>query len=310
MSKTVLIATVKPFSTSAREQVVALFEQAGYRAKVLEAYADKAALIAAVAEADALIVRSDGIDQEVLDAAGKLKLVVRAGAGYDNIDCQAARARDVAVMNTPGQNANAVAELALGLMVYMARGQLNGRPGRELRGKKLGIHAYGAVGRAVHAIAKGFGMQTLAFDAFVPAADIQAAGATPVDSAEQLYQACDYVSLHLPANDQTRGSIGKALLSRMPQGGTLINTARAEVICEPELCALLAERTDLRYAADVAPSAETKALLQERFADRIYLTPKKMGAQTEEANCNAGTAAARQIIGFFERGERAHVVNG
>lgn len=309
MAKTVLIATVKPFSTSARDQVVAVLDQAKYSTRLLESYPDKSALIAAVADVDAMIVRSDEIDGEVLDAAKQLALVVRAGAGYDTIDCAAARSRGVDVMNTPGQNANAVAELALGMMVYLARGRFDGKPGTELRGKTLGVHAFGAVGRAVGEIAKGFGMTVLAFDPFIAASDIEAAGATAVESAAELYRRSQYVSLHIPATKETRESIGQELMSLMPKGGTLVNTARKEVIHERELLAILSERPDLRYATDIQPSAEVKAVIDEKHARQVFMTPKKMGAQTDEANTNAGTAAARQIIGFFERGERKYIVN-
>ncbi|MBW2455815.1 MAG: 3-phosphoglycerate dehydrogenase [Deltaproteobacteria bacterium] len=309
MSKTVLIATIKPFSTSARDQTAAVFKEAGYSVRLLESYGDQSDLIAAVADVDAMIVRSDKIDAEVLDAAKQLKLVVRAGAGYDAIDCTAAKDRGVAVMNTPGQNANAVAELALAMMVYLARGKFNGKPGTELRDKTLGIHAYGAVGRAVHAVAKGFGMKVLAYDAYVSASDIEAGGATPVKTVEELYKQSNYVSLHIPATDETRNSIGKALLSLMPEGGTLVNTARKEVINEPELIEALTERSDLRYITDIAPSAETKAVLEDKLAAQVYMTPKKMGAQTGEANVNAGTQGAKQIVGFLDRGERLNVVN-
>jgi len=309
MSKTVLIATVKPFSTSARDQTAAVLEEAGYTVRLLESYGDKSELLAAVADVDAMIVRSDKIDAEVLDAAKQLKLVVRAGAGYDAIDCGAAKERGVAVMNTPGQNANAVAELALAMMVYLARGKFNGKPGTELRGKTLGIHAFGAVGRAVFEVAKGFGMKVLAYDAYVKPADIEAAGATPVASVEDLYQQSNYVSLHIPATDETKGSIGKALLSLMPEGGTLVNTARKEVINEAELLAVLAERSDLRYITDIAPADDVRATLEDKHAAQVYMTPKKMGAQTAEANVNAGTQGARQIVGFLERGERLNVVN-
>ncbi len=246
MSKTVLIATVKPFSADAKAQVVSTLEKAGYSARVLEKYGDQAELIAAVGDVDALIVRSDKIDGEVLDAAKQLRLVVRAGAGYDTIDCAAAKQRDVAVMNTPGQNANAVAELAIGMMVYLARGCFQPKPGTELRGKTLGIHAFGAVGRAVATIAKGFGMTVLAYDAFVAAADIEAAGVSVKSSAEELYKSSDYVSINIPVTAETKRSIGKALLSLVPKGGTVVNTARAEVINEEELLEILTEREDLR----------------------------------------------------------------
>jgi D-3-phosphoglycerate dehydrogenase / 2-oxoglutarate reductase len=309
LSKTVLLATEKAFSAAARDEVVGILKQAGYTAKVLESYKGKAPLLEAIAEADAAIVRSDIIDPEVLDAAKQLKLVVRAGAGYDNIDCAAAKTKGVAVMNTPGQNANAVAELVFGMLVYLARGKFNGKTGAELRGKTLGLHAFGAVGRAVATIAQGFGMTVFAYDPFVKAEAIKEAGAEPVGSVEELYKRSQYVSLHIPATAETKGSIGKKLLSLMPKGGTLINTARKEVINEAELLEVLAERADIKYVSDIAPSDATLAAIKEKFDARVYVTPQKMGAQTEEANVNAGLAAARQIVGFFERGEKNFIVN-
>jgi len=309
VSKTVLLATEKPFSSAARNEVVSIIEGAGYTARVLESYKGKGPLLEAVADADAAIVRSDIIDPEVLGAAKKLKLVVRAGAGYDNIDCVAAKEKGIAVMNTPGQNANAVAELVFGMMVYAARGKFDGKTGTEIRGKTLGLHAFGAVGRAVAAIAKGFGMPVFAFDPFVDAKAFQAVGVEPVGSVEELYRRAEYVSLHVPATKETKGSIGKKLLSLLPKGGTLVNTARKEVINEAELLEVFAERADIRYLTDIAPSDPTLATLKEKYAARFYVTPNKMGAQTEEANVNAGLAAARQIIGFFERGEKQFVVN-
>lgn len=309
MSKTVLLATEKPFSASARNEVVAIIEKAGYTARVLESYKGKAPLIEAIADADAAIVRSDIIDAEVLAAAKKLKLVVRAGAGYDSIDTAAARAKDIAVMNTPGQNANAVAELVFGMMVYLARGKFNGKTGAELRGKTIGLHAFGAVSRAVATIAKGFGMPVLAFDPFVKPEAMREAGVEAASSVEDLYQRSHYVSLHVPATAETKGSIGKKLLSVLPPGGTLINTARKEVINEAELLEVLETRKDFRYISDIPPSEPTATAIKEKFADRVYLTPQKMGAQTEEANVNAGLAAARQIVGFFERGEKQFIVN-
>lgn len=309
MSKKVLLATEKPFAPAARDQVVAVLEEAGYQVARLESYTDRADLLAAVADANALIVRSDKINAEVLAAAKELALVVRAGAGYDAIDCGAAKERGVLVMNTPGQNANAVAELVLAMMVYMARGQFGGKPGTELRGKTLGIHAFGNVGRAVARVAAGFGMEVLAFDPFVPADKMAEAGVTAVAEEEDLYRKSLYVSIHMPKTDKTVRSVGRRLLSLLPEGGTLLNSARAEVIHEEELLALLTERTDLRYATDIQPSPEIHAALTEACGVRYFATPKKMGAQTFEANVNAGLAAARQIVGFFERGERPNVVN-
>ena len=309
MSKTVLLATEKPFSAAARNEVVAIIEKAGYTARVLESYKGKAPLIEAIADADAAIVRSDIIDAEVLDQAKKLALVVRAGAGYDNIDTAAAKAKNIAVMNTPGQNANAVAELVFGMLVYSARGKFNGKTGSELRGKTLGLHAFGAVGRAVATIAKGFGMTVIGFDPFVKPEAFAAAGVEAAASVEDLYKRSQYLSLHIPATAETKGSIGKKLLSLMPAGATLVNTARKEVINEAELLEVLEARKDFRYVSDIAPSDATAATIKEKFADKVYVTPVKMGAQTEEANVNAGLAAARQIEGFFERGEKNFIVN-
>jgi D-3-phosphoglycerate dehydrogenase len=246
----------------------------------------------------------------VLDAAKNLKLAVRAGAGYDNIDTAAAKAKNIAVMNTPGQNANAVAELVFGMLVYLARGKFDGKTGSELRGKTLGLHAFGMVGRAVATIAKGFGMTVYAFDPFVKPEVFAAAGVEAASSIEDLYTKSQYLSLHIPATAETKGSIGTKLLSLMPTGATLINTARKEVINEAELLAVFEARPDFRYVSDIPPSDATAATLKEKFDKRVYLTPAKMGAQTEEANVNAGLAAARQIVGFFEKNDRNFIVNG
>jgi len=309
MSKKVLLATEKPFSSQARDQVVGILKDAGYQAIVLESYKGKAPLLEAVADVDAMIVRSDIVDPEVLAAAKALKLVVRAGAGYDNIDCAKAKERGVSVMNTPGQNANAVAELAVGMMLYLSRDKFSGKTGHELLGKRLGIHAIGATGRALARAAKGFAMTVKAFDPYVSIDNVRGLGAEPVKSVEELYRSSDFVSLHMPANKETKGTIGKKLLSLLPKGGMLVNTARAELINEAELLEVLAERKDLRYATDIMPSEPVAAAIKEKFMDRVYWTPKKMGAQTEEANVNAGLAAARQIVGFFEHGERQSIVN-
>jgi D-3-phosphoglycerate dehydrogenase len=309
LSKTVLLATEKPFSAAARDEVVGIIKQAGYTARVLESYKGKGPLLEAVADVDAVIIRSDIVDAEVLDAAKQLKLVVRAGAGYDNVDTAAAKAKGVAVMNTPGQNANAVAELVFGMAIFSARGRFNGKTGSELRGKTLGLHAFGAVGRAVAAIAKGFGMTVYAFDPFVKPEAIKEAGAEVVGSVDELYQKSQYLSLHVPATAETKGSIGKKLLLQLPKGGTLINTARKEVINEAELLEVLAERPDFRYLTDIAPSEATTAAIKEKFEARVLINQVKSGAQTEEANVNAGLAAARQIVGFFERGEKNFIVN-
>ncbi len=303
----VLIATEKPFAPAAVEQIKDIFNEAGYEVVLLEKYGSRDDLLAAVQDVDAMIVRSDKIDAGVLEAAGSLKIVVRAGAGYDNIDLAEASARDVVVMNTPGQNSNAVAELALGMMVYMARNLFNGKPGTELKGKALGILAYGHVGREVARIARGFGMETLAYDPFVSATDIINDGTKPVESVEELYEKSQYVSLHIPANDQTKGSVNFALMSRMPKGATLVNTARKEVIDEPSLLKMFSEREDFRYVSDIAP--DCKEEIEKTFPGRFFFTPKKMGAQTAEANINAGVAAARQIVKFFEKGDTTFQVN-
>ncbi len=303
----VLIATEKPFAPAAIEQIKPVFENAGYELVLLEKYTDKQQLLDAVADVDAMIIRSDKADKEVIDAAKNLKIIVRAGAGYNNIDLDACTAAGVVAMNTPGQNSNAVAELALGMMVYMARGLFNGKPGTELRGKTLGIHAYGHVGRLVAEIAKGFGMKIFAFDPFLSKEDIEKDGVTALDSAQELYQTCQYVSLHIPANDKTKKSIGYDLLSAMPAGGTLVNTARKEVINEEELLKVMDERDDFRYVSDIAP--DCAADFAGKYDGRYYFTPKKMGAQTAEANINAGVAAAEQIVDFIENGVTKFKVN-
>jgi D-3-phosphoglycerate dehydrogenase len=303
----VLIATEKPFAPAAIAQIRPVFEEAGFELALLEKYSDKSDLLAAVADADALIIRSDKITAEVIAAAKNLKIVVRAGAGYDNVDLAAATAAGVTVMNTPGQNSNAVAELALGMMVFQARNQFNGKAGTELRGKKLGIHAYGNVGRYVATIAKGFGMEVYAFDPFVSKEAIEKDGLTALDSADDLYSTCQYVSLHIPANDKTKKSIGYDILSKMPEGATLVNTARKEVIDEEGMIKLMDERADFTYISDIAP--DSKDVFAEKFAGRYFFTPKKMGAQTAEANINAGVAAAKQIVNFIKNGDTTFKVN-
>jgi len=302
----VLVATEKPFAKAAVDQIKALVEEAGFEFALLEKYTDKQQLLDAVADAAALIVRSDKITREVLDAAKELKIVVRAGAGYDNLDLEACTEKGVVAMNTPGQNSNAVAELALGMMVFMARNKYNGTAGTELRGKKLGIHAYGNVGYYVAKIAKGFGMEVYAFDPFVAKEKIEADGVTAVDSVDELYSTCQYVSLHIPANDKTKKSINAGLLNKMPANAVLVNTARKEVIDEESVLGLMAERNDFIYISDIAPGNE--AFVND-FADRVFFTPKKMGAQTSEANINAGVAAAKQIIGFINDGVETFRVN-
>ena len=302
----VLIATEKPFSKVAVDGIKAVTDAAGYDLALLEKYTEKKQFLDAVADADALIIRSDKVDAEVLDAAKKLKIVVRAGAGYDNIDLEAATAHNVVAMNTPGQNANSVAELVFGLLVYGVRNFFNGTSGTELMGKKLGILAFGNVGRNVARIAKGFGMEVFAFDAYCPKEVIEAAGVHAVDSQEALFEAADIVSLHIPATPETKQSINYALVNKLPKGGILVNTARKEVINEPELLKLMAERTDLKYVADIKPDADADFA---QFEGRYFATPKKMGAQTTEANTNAGIAAAKQINAFFKEGCTKFQVN-
>ena len=303
----VLIATEKPFAKVAVDGIREVVEKAGYELALLEKYTAKQQLLEAVADADALIIRSDVVDNEVLDAAKNLKIVVRAGAGYDNIDLAAATAHNVVAMNTPGQNSNAVAELALGLMVFAVRNFYNGTSGTELKGKKLGIHAFGNVGRNVARIAQGFGMEVYAYDAYCPDEAMTAAKVTSVHSANELYSTCDIVSLHIPATAETKNSINYELLNRMPKGAILVNTARKEVINEDELIKLMLERTDFRYVTDIMPAADEK--MTELFAGRYFATPKKMGAQTAEANINAGIAAANQIVDFFVNGNTRFQVN-
>lgn len=296
----VLIATEKPFSKSAVEAIKKVTDAAGYELALLEKYTEKAQLLEAVADADALIVRSDKVDAEVVGAAKQLKIVVRAGAGYDNLDLEACTAHQVVAMNTPGQNANSVAELVFGLLVYAVRNFYNGTSGTELKDKKLGILAFGNVGRNVARIAKGFGMDIYAYDAFCPAEAIEQAGVHAAKSQEELFDTCDIVSLHIPATAETRQSINYDLVGRMKKGAILINTARKEVIDEPGLIRLMEERTDLKYITDIKPDADAE--FAEHFAGRYFATPKKMGAQTAEANANAGIAAANQIVGFLEQG--------
>jgi D-3-phosphoglycerate dehydrogenase len=303
----VLVATDKPFAAIAVNGIKKVIEAAGYELVLLEKYGEKARLLEAVKDADAIIIRSDVIDAEVLDAAKQLKIVVRAGAGYDNVDLAAATAHNVCVMNTPGQNSNAVAELAFGLMVMAARNLYNGTSGFELKGRKLGIHAYGNVGRNVARVAKGFGMDIYAFDAFCPKEAIEADGVKAVDSVEALYSGCDVVSVHIPATPETKNSIGYDLVGKMPKGAILVNTARKEVIDEPGLIKLLEERTDLKYVTDIMPAANAE--FAEKFPGRYFSTPKKMGAQTAEANINAGIAAANQIVGFLKDGNERFRVN-
>lgn len=306
--KKVLLLTDKPFAQVAIDGIQKVVSEAGYELKLCEKYGtdlDRVKRVAA--DVDAMIIRSDKVGGEIMDAAPDLKIIVRAGAGYDNVDLEAATARNICVMNTPGQNSNAVAELAFGMMVMAVRNFYNGTSGSELMGKKLGIHAYGNVGRNVARIAKGFGMEIYAFDAYCPKELIEADGVIPVDSPEALYETCNVVSIHIPATPGTRMSINYNLLSRMPKNGLIVNTARKEVINEIELVKIMEDRTDLKYVTDIMP--DDHAELAEKFAGRYFTTPKKMGAQTAEANINAGIAAAKQIVGYLEEGCEKFRVN-
>ena len=304
----VLIATEKPFAKAAVDGMVEILEGAGHTVARLEKYTDKTQLLDAVADVDALIVRSDKITCDVLAAAPNLKIVVRAGAGYDNVDCCDAKARGVVVMNTPGQNSNAVAELAIAMMIFMSRNCFTPGTGCEVKGKTLAIHAYGNVGRLVGCKGKALGMNVIAYDPFVADNSVfECDGVEKVDSVEELYRRADFLSLHIPATPQTKGSIGYELLTSMPKGATLVNTARKEVIDEAGLCKALSEREDLKYVSDVAP--ECCCQMNEQFGKRVFATPKKMGAETAEANINAGLAAARQIVDFFETGNTKFQVN-
>ena len=304
----VLIATEKPFAKKAVDGIVEILEGAGHTVVRLEKYTDKTQLLDAVADVDAMIVRSDKITCDVLAAAPNLKIVVRAGAGYDNVDCAIAKERGVVVMNTPGQNSNAVAELALAMMIFMSRNCFTPGTGGEIKGKTLAIHAYGNVGRLVGCKGKALGMNVIAYDPFVADASVfECDGVEKVDSIEELYRRADFLSLHIPATPQTKGSIGYELLTSMPKGATLVNTARKEVIDEAGLCKALAEREDLKYVSDVAP--DCCADLCGCVGKRYFATPKKMGAETAEANINAGLAAARQIVEFFATGCTKFQVN-
>ena len=302
----VLVATEKPFAKVAVDGIREVVEKNGYELALLEKYTDVNDLYAAVADADAMIVRSDKVTKEVLDHAKNLKIVVRAGAGYDNLDLEVCTAKGVVAMNTPGQNSNAVAELVMGMLVYCVRNFYNGKSGSELMGKKLGLLAFGNVGRNVARIAKGFGMEVYAFDEFVPAEKIEEAGVHAVANRDALFETCDVVSLHIPATAETKNSINYEVVNKMHKGGILVNTARKEVIDEAGLLKLMAERTDLKYICDVMPDADAEF---KAFEGRYFATPKKMGAQTEEANINAGLAAANQIADFFKTGNKRFQVN-
>ncbi|MBR3284418.1 MAG: 3-phosphoglycerate dehydrogenase [Alloprevotella sp.] len=303
----ILVATQKPFASVAVEGIKKIVVEAGHEFALLEKYEEKAQLLSAVKDANALIIRSDKVDAEVMDAAPELKIVVRAGAGFDNVDLAAATERGIVVMNTPGQNSNAVAELVFGMLLFAVRNHFNGKAGTELKGKRLGLLAFGNVPQNVARIAKGFGMEISAYDAYCPAEVFVRENVKQVLSPEELFKSCDIVSLHIPSTPETKQSINAALIGSMPQGGILVNTARQDVINEPELIATMQERTDLRYLSDLQLAAHDEAV--EKLGDRYFATPKKMGAQTAEANINAGLAAANQIVGFFKDGCTKFQVN-
>jgi len=303
----VLFATQKPFAPVTVTLIREVVEEAGHELFLLEQYDTQEEVRLAASDADAMIVRSDIVDAALIQAAPKLKIVVRAGAGYDNLDLSACTSAGIVAMNTPGQNSNAVAELAFAMMLYSARGGFDGKTGFELRDKTLGLHAFGYVGKCMARIASGFGMQVYAFDPFVDRKIISDAGVIPVDTLEELYSSCQYVSLHIPANENTRNSIGERLISLMPEKAVLVNTARKEIINEAELLAVMEKRTDLKYLADVAP--DNAGVFADKYPERYFFTPKKMGAQTKEANINAGVAAAKQIVAFFATGDETFRVN-
>ena len=303
----VLVATEKPFAKKATEEMKNIAKQAGVEVVLLEKYTDVGDLYKAVETVDGLIVRSDKVTKEVVSHAKNLKIVVRAGAGFDNLDLAACTERGIVCMNTPGQNSNAVAELAIGMMIFMARNTFAGGTGSELKGKTLGIHAYGNVGRLVGLLGKAFGMNVIAFDPFVKRENVEKDGVTYIETIEEMYKKANFISLHIPANEKTKKSINYSLLSLMPQGAFLINTARKEVVNEEDLVRLMTEREDFKYASDIAP--ENLAVLKEKFGNRVFATPKKMGAQTGEANNNAGIAAANQIVDFIANGVEKFRVN-
>ncbi len=307
MSKKILVATEKPFAQAAIDEISKIISNAGYSVILLENYQEKEDLLNALSDVNAVIVRSDKMTAEVIERAPHLEIIVRAGAGYDNVDLEAATKKQIVVMNTPGQNSNAVAELAFGMMLYLARKGYTGKSGTELRGKKLGIHAYGNVGKYVAQIGKGFGMDIYAYDPFVSEEIMAKEGIKSIKTVEELYSSCDYISLHLPKTKETVASINSNLFSIMKKGAALINTARAEVISEHCLLQMFETRPDFKYASDIAP--ECKDEIAAKYEGRFFFTPKKMGAQTEEANINAGIAAAKQIVNFFQKGDRTFQVN-
>ncbi len=305
--KKVLVATEKPFAPAAVDGIREVLDKAGYELILLEKYTSADQWKEVAADVDAMIIRSDKATADIINAAPRLKVIVRAGAGYDNIDLEACTNNSVVAMNTPGQNSNAVAELAFGMMLYQVRKGFDGTSGTELRGKKLGIHAYGNIGKYVAEIARGFGMDLYAFDPFVDKAEMEQDGIKPLDTEKALYESCDFISLHIPANEKTKGSIGYELLTAMPPKATLVNTARKEVMDEEGLIKAMTERQDIRYLSDVAPSC--RAEIEEKFPGRFVFTAKKMGAQTAEANINAGIAAATQIVNYLEKGDETFKVN-
>ncbi|MDD3051868.1 MAG: NAD(P)-dependent oxidoreductase [Candidatus Cloacimonetes bacterium] len=307
MSKKILIATEKPFAKVASDGIKSVFSEAGYDVSFLESYKDKAELLEAVKDVEGLIIRSDIVDKAVLEAGNNLKIVVRAGAGYDNVDLISSKEKDIVVMNTPGQNSNAVAELAFGMMLYLARNKFNGKSGSELKGKSIGIHAYGNVGSNIARIAKGFGMDVYAFDPFVSKDRMEADGVIQAETVEGMYKKCHYISLNLPKVKATIGFINYELMSSLKNDAVVVNTARKEVVCEESLKKIFAEKPKFKYATDIEPECSKE--LADNYPDRYFTTPKKMGAQTEEANINAGIAAAKQIIAFFEKGDRTFQVN-
>ena len=307
MCKKILIATQKPFAPEAVVKISGICKKTGYEMILLEKYAEQSDFVNAVKDVDAVVIRSDKATREVLENADNMKVIVRAGAGYDNIDLEAATDKGIVAMNTPGQNSNAVAELAFGMMLYCSRGKFNGKSGTELYGKKLGIHAYGHVGMNVARIAKGFKMEVCAFDPYIDQQIMINDGVTPMKSVEEMYETCDYISLHLPSVPSTQRFVNYKLITKMKQDAAIINTARKEVVCEDGIIKAFTERDDLKYTSDIAPLK--KDVMEEKFGNRVYFTPKKMGAQTLEANVNAGVAGVKQIIGYFENGDTTFQVN-
>ena len=305
--KRVLIATEKPFAPSAIEQIKGVIADAGYQISLLEKYTSKSELLEAVKDVDAIIVRSDVVDREVLDVAKELKIVVRAGAGFDNLDLTACTEKGVVAMNTPGQNSNAVAELAIGMMIFMARSHFKGGPGSELKGKTVGVYGCGNIGRRVARISQGFGMRVIALDPCVTKVSMDPYDVTVVQTISELFSKSDYLSLHIPSNDKTKNSVNFDLMNKMPKGATLVNTARKEVIDEDGLKKMLEERPDFKYISDIIPTCHEE--LAAKYELRYYSTPKKQGAETSEANVNAGVAAAEQIVAFFEKNDQTYRVN-